>query len=428
MCAAALAVGAVLGVVPSQGVRGGEGDGGRIRKEGSRGATRALALAPLVPHLFPPTTPPAPLPSLFFSQDVATYAASCEKYVGTESGGMDQAISIMGQPGTAKLVSFNPVGVADVALPADAVFVVANSLAVSKKAETADVHYNLRVVECRVAAAALGRALLGGDEADPAQVTALKTLRAVEPLIEASPHGAGVAGKLAAVAAVLREGVYDKAAVEAAVGMPLSTLLADAPAQARAAEVAFGRPDVAGLRLRDRAAHVYAEAERVHAFRAAAADDGGGLEGLGRLMDDSQASCRCVLLFYFIFWERGVAGGRALLPFSSLSHTYPCLLSTLLSHLSSPLPSDLYDCSCAELDELVGAAKAAGALGARLTGAGWGGCTVSLVRAGTEAAFIDALKAAFYASRVAAGVVQEEDLGATVFATRPAAGGAVLRL
>lgn len=76
----------------------------------------------------------------------------------------------------------------------------------------------------------------------------------------------------------------------------------------------------------------------------------------------------------------------------------------------------------------MGAAKAAGALGARLTGAGWGGCTVSLVRAGTEAAFIDALKAAFYASRVAAGVVQEEDLGATVFATRPAAGGAVLRL
>ena len=76
----------------------------------------------------------------------------------------------------------------------------------------------------------------------------------------------------------------------------------------------------------------------------------------------------------------------------------------------------------------MGAAKAAGALGARLTGAGWGGCTVSLVRAGGEAAFIRSLKAAFYASRVAAGVVAEEELGTTVFATRPAAGGAVLRL
>ena len=42
-------------------------------------------------------------------QELATFTASCEKYVGTESGGMDQAISIMGQKGIAKLVEFNPV-------------------------------------------------------------------------------------------------------------------------------------------------------------------------------------------------------------------------------------------------------------------------------------------------------------------------------
>ena len=39
---------------------------------------------------------------------MAHFAAECEKYVGTQSGGMDQAISIMGQAGVAKLISFNP--------------------------------------------------------------------------------------------------------------------------------------------------------------------------------------------------------------------------------------------------------------------------------------------------------------------------------
>lgn len=40
-------------------------------------------------------------------------------------------------------------------LPAEATFVIANSLAESKKAVTADTCYNLRVVECRLAAIVL---------------------------------------------------------------------------------------------------------------------------------------------------------------------------------------------------------------------------------------------------------------------------------
>ena len=39
----------------------------------------------------------------------------------------------------------------------------------------------------------------------------------------------------------------------------------------------------------------------------------------------------------------------------------------------------LYECSSAELDTIVSAAKRAGALGARLTGAGWGGAAIVLV-------------------------------------------------
>ena len=46
-------------------------------------------------------------------QEVATFTASCEKHVGTESGGMDQAISLMGEQGIAKLIEFNPVSTLD---------------------------------------------------------------------------------------------------------------------------------------------------------------------------------------------------------------------------------------------------------------------------------------------------------------------------
>ena len=54
----------------------------------------------------------------------------------------------------------------------------------------------------------------------------------------------------------------------------------------------------------------------------------------------------------------------------------------------------LYDCSSPELDTVVGAAKRAGALGARLTGAGWGGAAIVLVNK-TDKKTIPAIERAY---------------------------------
>lgn len=129
---------------------------------------------------------------------------------------------------------------------------------------------------------------------------------------------------LAAVDELLKPGTYTTAEIEELLGAPLPTLF-EGDASARLVLDAFGE-----FKLHDRAAHVYAEAARVPQFasvcREGGLTDAAKIAALGELMDASHASCR-----------------------------------------------DLYQCSLPELDLVVQLAKRHGAIGARLTGAGWGG-------------------------------------------------------
>ena len=61
---------------------------------------------------------------------------------------------------------------------------------------------------------------------------------------------------------------------------------------------------------------------------------------------------------------------------------------------------DDYEVSCRELDLAVDAARAAGALGARMTGGGFGGSAIALVDAGQVGSVAAAVAAAFAAQRL----------------------------
>ena len=223
---------------------------------------------------------------------------------------------------------------------------IAASGVVSTKLNTAEVCYNKRVVECRLAAALLGRAL-----GCPGAVTLGDVCAAGLPTADT-------------VARVLHEAPYTLAEVAAALHEPLEHVRA---------RCVVRRVRGDDFHLRQRALHAFGEAQRVRDFAAACAARA-PLATLGRLMDASHASCR-----------------------------------------------DLYACSCAELDALCAAARAAGALGARLTGAGWGGCIIALCDSAAAAARVqDALHAHYYAPRGAPAF--------PCFTTTPCRGATILVL
>ncbi len=84
---------------------------------------------------------------------------------------------------------------------------------------------------------------------------------------------------------------------------------------------------------------------------------------------------------------------------------------------------DDYNVSCHELDQLVEIARAGGAAGARLNGAGFGGCIVALATADRVDGVLRALADQFYASREVPG-----DLGDHLFVAEPSDGASVVPL
>jgi N-acetylgalactosamine kinase len=285
--------------------------------------------------------------------ELAEALPQAERYVGTLSGGMDQATSLLGTPGKALRIDFFPLRVRAVPLPASYRFVICHSLVTAEKSGRARQGYNQRVVECRLAARVCEMALA------PALPRSLAHLG---DLVRLFP-GRSLPEFLQALEAHLPPRPLPLAEIARIVG--------SSPRQLR--QECQIPPD-AGDRfsLLARARHVFAEAERVD--RAEAMLAGGDAPGFGALMDASHASCR-----------------------------------------------DDYEISCPEVEDLVTVAKESGAFGARVTGAGFGGCIVALLEAEGVSGFLELLDRRFYRPRLA----NANKAGAHRFVFQPCGGAMV---
>ena len=294
---------------------------------------------------------------------LADCLAAAERYVGTQGGGMDQAISLMGLPGHAVKIDFFPLRTRPAPLADDYVFVVADStIKATKTAEALD-KYNRRPIECRLAAAILHRVFSEryGREVPISMLGDLKEQRLAVPQAEIRPLADSA----------LHETPYTLEEIAALLDQDVEKT---AHLYCRRRDGSIFSEPAGGFKLKPRYRHVIEEAERVElSFQALST---GNIEAFGDLMNRSHESCR-----------------------------------------------DLYEISCPELDRLVAAARRAGALGSRLTGAGFGGCTVSLVENSRLESFLRQVTQSYYRE-----YLKRDDsvLGSLIFACRAAGGATVL--
>lgn len=291
---------------------------------------------------------------------------------------MDQAASVFSSRGFLLYTRFFPeFGVEHVPVPPsnpEITFLIAQSFVAADKHVTAPKHYNLRVVECTLATAVLAKlhgltlqkdnSSLGYSLRNFQQEYIRKQSRLADPL------DAQLATMLDLTSSTLTsEDGYTRDAIASLLGISVedleSTYLSTFPVQADR------------FLLRQRALHVFTEARRVIAFKATLSSASQLTEkeirDLGALMDSTQSSCR-----------------------------------------------DVYDCSCPELDEICDIVRKAGGYGSRLTGAGWGGCTVHLVPQAKVETVIEKLKTDYYYKKFPD--IKEEKLREAIVISKPSNG------
>ncbi|MGI8907784.1 MAG: galactokinase [Candidatus Sumerlaeaceae bacterium] len=259
-----------------------------------------------------------------------------ERYVGTASGGMDQATILLGREHKALLIDFDPVRTTEVSIPDGIVFFAVDSLQRAAKSGNARFHYNRRTFECQCAVELMKRHILADEKSCGPKLkdaAAARDWQFLRDVLNAFEGDSGLA--VACARDAIHQEPWSLDELRAVLGSDCDELL-------RAKMLPPANDDYwngfSGFKPYQRAAHVLAEAGRVQ--RCAAALSGGNVAAAAAAMTESHQSCR-----------------------------------------------DLYEISTPQIEELTAAALKCGALAARITGAGFGGSIVAMVKASETGQF-----------------------------------------
>jgi galactokinase len=311
---------------------------------------------------------------------------------------MDQAASVFADRGSALYISFKPLSARPVQFPEtdELNFLVAQSFVPADKYNSAETGYNLRVVECSLAAAVLAKIFRVTDKM-PSDSSPLNiSLRGFHDTFFEQ-----------------KDGIKDNSETKAEQFMEQLKRLIQMTEDYLPQEEGYTLNQVTEIlgitkdelherftskfpvkadqfMLRQRAFHVFSEAIRVYHFMAlldAHASSGSTdaqavdslLKDLGGLMNLTQDSCR-----------------------------------------------DIYSCSCPELDELCQIARSAGSYGSRLTGAGWGGCSVHLVPKSKVEKVKEAWMEKFYKRKWPD--MSEKQIEQAIVVSRPGSGSTIFKV
>ena len=271
-------------------------------------------------------------------KELVELAIVSERSVGVNSGGMDQAASVFSVRGDATSICFSPDLFAE-ALPFPKLdppitFMIAQSFIAADKHVAAPEQYNLRVVECTLAAEVLAAKLSLSLKPDSGPLGS--SLKGFQIAYFVSPENSAtkdleqqIEHMITVSQSTLKAEGYTREEIASSLQMSVSAL----------EENFMTKFPVRGERfyLQQRAHHVFTEALRVQAFK--------------KLLQSPPVDANASLLL---------------------------MLGAILneSHASS---RDTYVHSCPEIDQMCEIALEAGSYGGRVTGAGWGGCSVHLV-------------------------------------------------